>query len=53
MTSTVEEKAFPSLAVAAIPRVAEIILEFPPDDRAGALETAKRRALLHRLAEPE
>ena len=25
--------------------VAEIILEFPPDDRAGALETAERRFL--------
>jgi hypothetical protein len=39
MTSTAEEKAFLSVAVAAIPRVAEIILGFPPDDRAGALET--------------
>jgi hypothetical protein len=29
MTSTAEEKAFPSVAVAAIPRVAEIILDFP------------------------
>ena len=45
MTSTAEEKTFLSLAVAAIPRVAEIILEFPPDDRAGALETAERRFL--------
>ena len=26
-------------------RVAEIILEFPPDDRAGALEIAERRFL--------
>ena len=33
--TTAEEKAFLSVAVAAIPRVAEIILEFPPDDRAG------------------
>ena len=41
MTSTAEEKAFLSVAVAAIPRVAEIILEFPPDDRAGALKTAE------------
>jgi hypothetical protein len=41
MTSTAEEKTFLSVAVAAIPRVAEIILEFPPDDRAGALETAE------------
>ena len=45
MTSTAEEKAFLSVAVAAIPRVAEIILEFPPDDRASALETAERRFL--------
>ena len=41
MTSTAEEKGILSVAVAAIPRVAEIILEFPPDDRAGALETAE------------
>ena len=45
MTSTAEEKTFLSVAIAAIPRVAEIILEFPPDDRAGALETAERRFL--------
>jgi hypothetical protein len=43
--TTAEEKSFLSVAVAAIPRVAEIILEFPPDDRAGALETAERRFL--------
>ena len=42
MTSTVEEKAFLRVAVAAIPRVAEIIWRFPPDDRAGALERAER-----------
>ena len=30
------------MAVAAIPRVTEIIQGFPPDDRAGALETAER-----------
>ena len=40
MTSTAEEKAFLSVAVAAIPRVAEIILGFPPDDRAGRLNGA-------------
>ncbi len=45
MTSTAEEKAFLSVAVAAIPRVAEIILGYPPDDRAGALEAAERRFL--------
>ena len=45
MTSTAEEKTFLRVAVAAIPRVAEIILEFPPDDRASALETAERRFL--------
>ena len=43
MTSTAEEKAFLRVAVAAIPRVTELILAFPPDDRAGALETAERR----------
>ena len=45
MASTAEEKAFLRVAVAAIPRVAEIIQGFPPDDRAGALETAERRFL--------
>jgi len=45
MTPTAEEKAFLKVAVAAIPRVTEIILSFPPDDRAGALETAERRFL--------
>jgi len=43
MTSIAEEKAFLRVAVAAIPRVAELILAFRPDDRAGALETAERR----------
>ena len=42
MTSTAEEKAFLRVAVAAIPRVTEIIWGFPPDDQAGALETAER-----------
>ena len=32
MTSTAEEKAFLKVAVAAIPRVAELIWGFPPDD---------------------
>ena len=45
MTPTAEEKAFLKVAVAAIPRVTEIILSFPPDDRAGALQTAERRFL--------
>ena len=45
MTSTAEGKAFLSVAVATIPRVAEIILGFPPDDQAGALEMAERRFL--------
>jgi nucleotide-binding universal stress UspA family protein len=45
MTSTAEEKAFLRVAVAAIPRVAEIIWRFPPDDRAGALEWAEQRFL--------
>jgi hypothetical protein len=42
MTSTPEEKAFLRVAVAAIPRVTEIIQGFPPDDRVGALETVER-----------
>ena len=42
MTSTAEEKGFLRVAVAAIPRVTEIIQRCPPDDRAGALETAER-----------
>ena len=33
MTPTAEEKAFLKVAVAAIPRVTEIILSFPADDR--------------------
>ena len=48
MTSTAEEKAFLGVAVAAIPRVAEIVLGYPPDDRAGALEAAERRSWLQR-----
>ena len=42
MTSTTQEKAFLRVAVAAIPRVTELIQRFPPDDQAGALETAER-----------
>ena len=45
MTSTAEEKAFLRVAVAAIPRVTEIIQGFPPNDQAGALETAERSFL--------
>ena len=42
MTSTAEEKAFLRVAVAAIPRVDRNDSGFPPDDQAGALETAER-----------
>jgi hypothetical protein len=45
MTSTAEEKAFLRVAVAAIPRVAELIFAFPLNDRAGALDTAQRQFL--------
>ena len=45
MTSTAEEKAFLRVAVAAIPRVTEIIQGFLADDQAGALERAERRFL--------
>lgn len=41
----VEATFLPYVAFAAIPRVAKIILGFPPEDRAGALETAERRFL--------
>jgi hypothetical protein len=34
MTSTVEEKALLRVAVAAIPRIAELIQGFPSDDQA-------------------
>jgi hypothetical protein len=43
MAPAAEEKAFLRSAVAAIPRIAEIVCAFPPEDRAGALETAERR----------
>jgi hypothetical protein len=43
MAPVAEEKAFLRSAVAAIPRIAEIVCGFPPDDRAGALDTAERR----------
>jgi hypothetical protein len=39
----VEEKAFLSAAVAALPRIAEIISDYAPDEQAGALEVAERR----------
>jgi hypothetical protein len=42
MASTDEEKAFLTVAVAAIPRVTEIIQGLPPGDQADALETAER-----------
>ena len=45
MTSTSEEKVFLRVAVAAIPRVTEIIQGFPPDDQAGALEAAEQSFL--------
>jgi hypothetical protein len=43
MALTADEKAFLRLAIAAIPRVVELISEFPPDDQPGALETAERQ----------
>jgi len=39
----IEEKAFLRAAVPALPRIAEIISGYAPDDRAGALEIAERR----------
>ena len=37
------EKAFLTAALAALPRIAEIINGYPPDDQAGALEIGERR----------
>ena len=45
MTSTAEEKAILRVAIAAIPRVTEIIQGFSPEDQAGALERAPRSFL--------
>jgi hypothetical protein len=45
MARAAEEKAFLRSAVAALPRIAEIVCAFPPDDRAGALEAAERRLM--------
>ena len=39
----VEEKAFIAAAVAALPRIAEVIRGYAPDERPGALEVAERR----------
>ena len=39
----VEEKDFLRAAIAALPRIAEIISGYAPDERAGALEVAERR----------
>src|ERR1700752_3903103 len=49
MTPPVEEKVFLKAAVSALARVTEIILGFPPEDRAGALETAERRFMMAAL----
>lgn len=38
-----EEKAFLTAALAALPRITEIISGYSPDDRTGALEIAERR----------
>ena len=43
MTLGSEEEAFLVVAVAAIPRIAEIIASFRADHREGALEVAERR----------
>ena len=39
----IEEKAFLRAAVAALPRIAEIISGYAPDKRSGSLEVAERR----------
>ena len=43
MTLGSEEENFLEVAVAAIPRITEIIAAFPAEYRSGALETAERR----------
>jgi DNA-directed RNA polymerase specialized sigma24 family protein len=43
MTLGSEEENFLVVAVAAIPRIAEIIASFPAEHREGALEVAERR----------
>ena len=43
MTPSSEEDEFLRVALAAIPRITEIIAAFPPKHRAGALEVAKWR----------
>ena len=45
MTLGSEEENFLEVAVAAIPRISEIIAAFPAEHRAGALEVAERRYL--------
>ena len=45
MTLGSEEENFLEAAVAAIPRVSEIIIAFPAEHRAGALQVAERRYL--------
>jgi hypothetical protein len=43
MTLGSEEENFLEVAVAAIPRITEIIAAFPAEYRSGAMETAERR----------
>jgi hypothetical protein len=43
MTASPEEDEFLRVALAAVPRITEIIAAFPPEHRAGALEVAKWR----------
>jgi hypothetical protein len=43
MTPSSEEDEFLRVALAAIPRITEMIAAFPAEHRAGALEVAKRR----------
>ena len=45
MAVSSQEDEFLEAAVAAIPRIAELIAALPSEDRAGALEVAERRFL--------
>jgi hypothetical protein len=43
LASAEDEKNFLRAAVDAIPKIAEIVCRFSPEDQAGALEVAERR----------
>jgi hypothetical protein len=50
MASAEDEKIFLRAAVDAIPKVAEIVCGFSPEDQSGALDAAERRFIKRRAA---